>query len=297
MISRHLRSAALLLALCAAPAPAFALDNDALTARMETLERNIMLVQRQIARGGSSAEGASGGEVATASPQLQTQLDTIQEEIRSLRGKIEESQFHNRQNAEALEKLQKDVEYRLGALEAAKAEAEMKEEQEPAPVPVKKAPEPEAKATPKLEGKVSVKSVDEEASEKKTFANPREQYNDAFRLLNQTKYDEAAKAFKQFLKQNPKDPLVGNANYWLGEIHYMNHDFADAADQFRQGFESAPEGQKAPDNLLKLAMSLSALKHNKEACVVLRQVVSKFNKNTSNAVRKAENEQKRIGCQ
>jgi tol-pal system protein YbgF len=264
---------------------------------METLERNIMLVQRQIARGGSSAEGASGGEVATASPQLQTQLDTIQEEIRSLRGKIEESQFHNRQNAEALEKLQKDVEYRLGALEAAKAEAEMKEEQEPAPVPVKKAPEPEAKATPKLEGKVSVKSVDEEASEKKTFANPREQYNDAFRLLNQTKYDEAAKAFKQFLKQNPKDPLVGNANYWLGEIHYMNHDFADAADQFRQGFESAPEGQKAPDNLLKLAMSLSALKHNKEACVVLRQVVSKFNKNTSNAVRKAENEQKRIGCQ
>ena len=77
-------------------------------------------------------------------------------------------------------------------------------------------------------------------------------------------------------KKHPKDPLVGNAYYWQGETYYIRRDYVNAADSFRQGFEALPTGPKAPDNLLKLAMSLNALNRDKEACVVLGQVISKY---------------------
>ncbi len=139
---------------------------------------------------------------------------------------------------------------------------------------------------------------DADDGESKTdFASPRDHYNYAFRLLNQTQYPEAAAAFDSFTKKYPKDPLVGNAYYWEGETYYIRRDYVNAADNFRQGFEALPEGPKAPDNLFKLAVSLDALNRDKEACVVLGQVVTKFKKNSTSVTDKADQEQKRIGCQ
>ena len=99
------------------------------------------------------------------------------------------------------------------------------------------------------------------------------------------------------VKQYPKDPLAGNAFYWLGETFYVRRDYVKAADSFRQGFEALPSGPKAPDNLLKLSMSLNALKRDKEACVVLKQLVSKFGKTSAATKDKAQAEISRIGCQ
>ncbi len=127
--------------------------------------------------------------------------------------------------------------------------------------------------------------------------HPREHYNYAFRLLNQTQYEEAAAAFAAFTKKYPKDPLVGNAFYWSGETFYIRRDYVKAADNFRQGFEALPDGPKAADNLLKLSMSLDALNRDKEACVVLAQITTKFKKSSSSVTDKADQEQKRIGCQ
>ena len=60
--------------------------------------------------------------------------------------------------------------------------------------------------------------------------------------------------------------------------------------------QALPDGPKAADNLLKLAMSLDALGRDKEACVVLQQVVTKFKKSSTSVTDKATQERKRIGC-
>lgn len=219
--------------------------------------------------------------------QMEIRLSTLENEIRALRGKNEENDFQIRRLTDALEKMQRDVDMRFQDLHGKPGIPVAQPSPQPTEATPVKLAEPD-KAEPKIEPVAEPESSG--------HASPRDLYNAAFRLLNQTKYEEASAAFLQFTKKHPKDPLVGNAYYWAGETHYIRRDYVTAADYFRQGFEALPEGPKAPDNLLKLAMSLDALKRNKEACVVLGQVVTKFKKTSPAVADKAASEQKRIAC-
>lgn len=339
------------------PVSAQANSNRALMDRIDRLERDLMTMQRQNARGvGNTNMEALGGDDADADPQvmgtvegdIQQQITLLQEEMRSLRGQLEQSEFEARKNADALQRLQKDVEFRLNALEQApaagittypseetdvapaannlsnepleikkvgssrKVAVQQVEEAVPASEP---AEEPEPEATPEpIDTTTEAVTVEKEPAEKSAKPSkpttagdgtltttpkdedPREHYNRAFRLLNQTRYDEAGKAFEQFTKKYPDDPLIGNAYYWLGETRYIQRDYVKAADSFRQGFEVLPSGPKAPDNLLKLSMTLRALNRNDEACVVLGQIKVKFKDSSTSLLDKVEQERTRIGC-
>lgn len=294
--------------------PAFAVDNDAIMARMDRLERDTMVLQRQVARAGSSGSTSVSPELDTSgAAQLQVRLDALEEELRNLRGKVEESEFQARKANESLEKFQKDAEFRFTQLEQqAAAHAAANTAAAPAAPGSTAAasgePHSEAPAatdntlptkgtgeTPKDPAKEAAKPQETEAPA--SFTTPRDHYNYAFRLLNQSKYEEASTSFKDFTKKYPKDPLAGNAYYWLGESYYIRRDYVNSADSFRAGFEASPTGPKAADNLLKLGMSLDAQKRNKEACVVLRQVVLKYAQTAAATAKKAQAEQKRMACQ
>jgi tol-pal system protein YbgF len=93
-----------------------------------------------------------------------------------------------------------------------------------------------------------------------------DQYNYAMGLLTQANYPAAEEAMRSFVARWPKDPLAGNAQYWLGETFYVRKDYANAATAFAQGYEKYPHGAKAPDDLLKLGMSLANLNQKTDAC-------------------------------
>lgn len=292
-------------ALLASPSAFAQYDRDS-SDRVEKLERDVMTLQRMVARsGGGAVAGAPGGDA-------EVRLSALEEELRRLRGKVEEVEFQQRKQAETLERFQKDIDLRF--------------EQQRAPSPASPEaakPTPLSAAEP-VDGPVDLsvearegRDAPDDASPQKTsagdgvlkvpggpggpdasgrFESPREHYNYAFRLMNQTRYDDAAQYFRSFTTEYPKDPLVGNAYYWLGETQYIRRDYAKAADHFRQGFEVMPSGPKASDNLLKLAMSLSALKRNSDACVVLDQILVKFKDSSVAVAQKAKQERSRIGC-
>ena len=50
--------------------------------------------------------------------------------------------------------------------------------------------------------------------------------------------------------------LAGNAQYWLGETHYVRRDYKAAATAFLNGYTTFENSPKAPDSLLKLGMTL-----------------------------------------
>ncbi len=308
--------------------PAYAQGGDASGAdRIEQLEQDVLLLKRQQDRARlngdnatAPAEASTGGDVGSA--QTNVRIGALEQEIKLLRGQLEEKDFAIRKLSDENERFKKDTEFRLGELEkSAQAAAAAAAAVPPAPAAPEKPPEKTLKK--KLD--VSVKEVPEKPAaaeapakpeaapaapkpEEKPAAEatppaspagdtPRDHYNYAFRLLNQNQYEEASKSFADFVKKFPKDPLVGNAYYWQGETFYIRKDFAASADNFRQGFEAMPNGPKAGDNLLKLGMSLAALKKDKEACVVLSQVMTKFKTASATIAAKAEAEHKRIGCE
>lgn len=124
-----------------------------------------------------------------------------------------------------------------------------------------------------------------------------EQYQYAFGLLRQNKYDDAEKALRAFIDQNPDHQLTGNANYWLGETYYVRGDYKNAATTFAQGVKSFPQSGKAPDNLLKLGMTLAALGQGNDACTVFAEVSKRYPQASDTLKERVTKEQQRNSCQ
>jgi len=59
-----------------------------------------------------------------------------------------------------------------------------------------------------------------------------DQYNAAFSLLRQARYEDAEQALRGFVQHYPKDSLAPAAQYWLGETFYVRKDYASAAATF-----------------------------------------------------------------
>lgn len=299
--------------------PSFAQDGNA--DRIDQLERQLIVLQSKLDRsigGAIPADPMGDATGGVAGAQNDIRITNLEEEMRGLRGKLEEKEFENKRLADELERFKKDAAFRLDALEHLSKDSTTKDESPEAgstekisdtpPAPAEKKV-PEKKLTDKEIKEKMQLSVKDPAEEKTTPANdnemdgpkgfdtPRDHYNYAFRLLNQNQYDQAETHFRSFTKKYPDDQLVGNAYYWLGETHYIRKDYNGAAEQFRQGFEALPKGAKAGDNLLKLGMSLVALKKKDEACVVLSQVMSKFKTANAKVAAKAETEHKRAECE
>jgi tol-pal system protein YbgF len=127
-------------------------------------------------------------------------------------------------------------------------------------------------------------------------ANADEQYQYAFDLMRQTKYDEAERALSTFVDDYPDHPLAGNASYWLGEAYYVRKDYNNAALTFAQTFQKYPQSGKAPDSLLKLGMSLAALGETADACKALHELKVRYPKAPEGTKQRAAKEWAKNGC-
>lgn len=125
---------------------------------------------------------------------------------------------------------------------------------------------------------------------------PQERYNYAYKLLVQSDYADAESAFREFVGAHGQDALAGNAQYWLGETYYVRGQYEPAAQAFLQGYQGYPKSAKAPDSLLKLGMSLSAMKKNPEACAALGQLGKEFASAPPHVKDAATRERTKIGC-
>jgi tol-pal system protein YbgF len=101
-------------------------------------------------------------------------------------------------------------------------------------------------------------------------------YTQAFDALKAGSYSVAITGFKDFLGTYPGSPLAENAQYWLGEAYYVNHDYEAAAGAFRTVLRKWPDSRKAPDALLKLGYTQYALKQHSAARATLTEVMQKY---------------------
>jgi tol-pal system protein YbgF len=114
--------------------------------------------------------------------------------------------------------------------------------------------------------------------------------------LAQKDYAGAEAAFRQLIQTYPTDPLTEYAQYWIGESYYRRGQYKDAADAFLKGYKKYKSGDKAPDTLLKLGMSLAALGQKDAACSTFGELKSKFPKAPETVRDEAKAERKKAGC-
>ncbi len=76
----------------------------------------------------------------------------------------------------------------------------------------------------------------------------------------------------------------------------MRDKYKEAATVFAEGYQKAPKGGKAPDNLLKLALSLDKLGKPKESCLTLAQLAKDFGDAPASIKRRADQERGKLNC-
>lgn len=129
-----------------------------------------------------------------------------------------------------------------------------------------------------------------------SLTGPEQEYQTAYSYLLQQDYGAAETAFRDFVKRHPKSPLAGNAQYWLGETHYVRGAYRPAAVAFLKGFETYGDGGKGPDSLLKLGMALARLNQKDAACSSLGEVKRRYPSAAQNVLSRARSEADRLKC-
>lgn len=276
----------------------------AIAQRLGDIERTLQDLQRAVYRGEAPPPRTTGPSstdlrAAGIAPEALTQrlvsneqrMSDIEDALRGLTAAIETAVHNVDVMRGRVDNLVADVDFRLAALERAIQTGDAVASQaEPLPGERGVAKAAETQPVPAQQAAV----VPDQTLPDGT---PTEQYERALSLLMITaKYDTAEQAFKAFLEQNVGHPLAANAQYWLGETYYVRKNYAEAAAAFIEGYTRYPEGSKAPDNLLKLGMSLAALENKDDACASFGELDTRFPDADPRLRRQADQQKEKLGC-
>ena len=211
---------------------------------------------------------------------LLARVDQLQREVRDLRGMIELQGHELAQLKQRQRDLYLDVDGRLkrmepgGGASAAPADGATTTGGGAGAVgvppasaitpPVAAAQTPEA-ATPAPPAEPVVDPLQEQSD-----------YQAAFNLLKEARYDDAAKALSEFLKRYPDGGYADNAQYWLGESYYVTRKFPQSLAEFEKLVARYPSSQKYTHALLKVGYIHDELGNRADAIRVLDDLVRRF---------------------
>ena len=82
--------------------------------------------------------------------------------------------------------------------------------------------------------------------------------------------------FRQFLQSHPRDQLVPDATYWLGETYFRRGRYPDAVEQYLKIYKTFGNSRLAPESMLKLSLSLRGMGQPEQACATLAEISRKY---------------------
>ena len=106
-------------------------------------------------------------------------------------------------------------------------------------------------------------------------------YQAAFDTLKEGRYKQAKTELKTFLDRYPNSSFAGNAQYWLGEAHYVTRNFDQGVIEFEKVLKTYPTSNKVPDAMLKLGYTFYERKQFDQAKAILQDLRERFSKTTA----------------
>ncbi len=188
--------------------------------------------------------------------ELLTRLDALQQDIESLRNDVETLQHQTEDSGTRQRELYLDLDQRLQALERSGAGLA-------------------AQATVLEGGKLNPGQLPVPGG------SDRANYQAAFELLKQGRYDQASLALQQFMVAFPDSEYADNAQYWLAETFYVSQDYKRALKEFQVVLKRFPDSRKLPDALLKIGFCNYELKRWDAARKALSTVVEQYPETTA----------------
>lgn len=249
-------------ALCPLILLGFWLTGCATQADLQLVQNERKAIRTQVANTGASIDG------------LQSKVQQLQGEIEELRHGLTRV---SKRESEIVPSLRK-IEQRLGTLEErlVVAEGQLRfARRSPEPgldEPV--GPSARATTTPSLPF-VPPRTPPVSIFSPSTNDTPECQdlYRGAVRLFQDQKYNPAIQEFRTFQRRCPESQMADDAQYWIGESHYVQNDYNRAILEFNDVL-SYRRGDRVAAALLRQAQAFLAIGDKTDARLILQKLVS-----------------------
>ncbi|SIQ06430.1 MULTISPECIES: tetratricopeptide repeat protein [Acidiphilium] len=227
------------------------------------LENQILELKQQIQSGqqgnGNSALAApapepGGGGAATSSallPNMLQQIQTLTDQVQNLRGRVDTLEHEVATQHDELKQEIGNLKFQLSQNGATAAPGQGTAAPPPAPTPT---PAPAAARAPRVEASITA----------------------ARRALAGGDYKAAAADSRAVIARQGKGAGKGAAELTLADALSHQGDHQGAAIAYDDAYNANRAGPNAPDALLGLAGSLTAIHQNQEACDTLDSLASQF---------------------
>ena len=234
-------------------------------------------------------------------------LNEIEDQFRELTNKFEEVNFELDKLSSRVTKIQSDTQLRFSDLENTDAPKNLTSKKQ---LPGSSKPAdfganpgysvsnlPDKQETNSIASAQTV--ITEEPEVKDSLLPdkpPKEQYEFAVSFMKIGDYETAEFALKEFIQKNKDHDLAGNAQYWYGETFRIRQLYSDAATAYLDGYQNYPKSKKAPDNLLKLGITMVQLGEKDQGCKMISGLKKEYPKASKSVLQKAQYEQKKFKC-
>ena len=267
-------AAALAVSLAGAPARAQLDSREAIALQNQLLELRRDLQGLQAQRGAPTLppparRGGDGGGSEIAA-QLLDRVAQLEDDVRRLRGQLDEQANTSRRQMDDLSKQMADLNFRL-------------QNAGPSGGPGPKA-SPDAPAAPPTGSAPSGRRPAELAMQEGNAA------------LARRDYGVAEAAAREVLAGGRGGPRAGDAQFLLAQALAGKRDYAGAAVVYDDAYNRSRTGSRAPDALLGLANALAALNDRASACAALDKLRTEFPAPRSSLREAAAAARGRSGC-
>ena len=234
-------------------------------------------------------------------------LNEIEDQFRELTNKFEEVNFKLDKLSSRVTKIQSDTQLRFSDLENVPT---LTSQAQKTPLPGSSKPNDlganpgyQSSSLPKQQSINSVESAQTVIAEDPENTEsllpdkkPEEQYEFAVSFMKIGDYETAELALKEFINKNKDHDLAGSAQYWYGETFRIRQLYSDAASAYLDGYQNYPKSKKAPDNLLKLGITMVQLGEKDQGCKMILGLKKEYPKASKSVLQKAQYEQKKFKC-
>ena len=122
--------------------------------------------------------------------------------------------------------------------------------------------------------KKTIVNNQENKTENKSFlpkGTAKENFNYALDLASQLDFENAEKAFKEFLKKHKESEKIADAQYWLGRVYFAQKKFEEAAIALAEFNSVFPNDPRFQETTLLIAESAVNFAPKDQLCDILKQ--------------------------
>jgi tol-pal system protein YbgF len=222
---------------------------EGLNARFDDLSEQIMLLADQM-------------------NQTSANLSTVQKNSQTALAQAKMAEEKTKEIEKAAADSIAEANQRALAAEAAAAEAARKAYSKPEITPEQT--KVKYKDGKKLEAKV------EPQEEQSELGPGKEIYDRALTLFRNSQFNEAYRAFTEYIEQYPNGKMAPNARFWLGDCYYSQQEYELAILEYQKVLADYSKDVKAPAALLKQGLAFEKLKDNDTAKIVYNKLLAEY---------------------